>query len=283
MVGSELAVRRVRFDWDAVDPTDWHHELPEFGAGANAVSLLMPHAEPFVIDAVAQYASTPATQAWIGQERAHHGAHARFNRRLITTSRTARMLDRVAKEVFGALRRRSPEFALAFAAAFEIVAFCSARWAEAGLRRFFGGANPEAATIFLWHLAEEIEHKGLVHDVMAAVPTASRRYHGAVLAACVVLLGFTALGGVLLFATSGRSALNPLRWIRLVGWGFSFAFVVLPVVGQSMTSGFHPNDLVDPPWMAAWLREFDPATNTISRWDQAGLTPPSASALDAAA
>ncbi len=278
-------VRRVRFDWDAVDSTAWHHELPEFGAGANAVSLLMPHAEPFVIDAVRYFddGTHEDRTAWMDQEAAHHGVHARFNRRLTAASRTARVLDRIGRWMFGRLGRRSPEFALAFAAAFEIVAFCSARWAESGLRRFFGGADPEAATIFLWHLAEEIEHKGIVHDLMADIPDARRQYRVAVFVACVVLLGFTAVGGVLLFASSGRRALNPLRWARLVGWGVSFAFVVLPVIGQSLGNDFHPDDLVDPPWMASWLREFDPATNTISRWDQAGLASPSASAFDAAA
>ena len=47
-----LTVRRIRFDWSETEPDRWHSSMPEFAAGANAVSLLMPHAEPFVISAL---------------------------------------------------------------------------------------------------------------------------------------------------------------------------------------------------------------------------------------
>lgn len=85
-----------------------------------------------------------------------------------------------------------------------------------------------------------------------------------------MLIGFTAVGGLALFATS-RYALNPMRWARLIGWGISFAFVVMPVVATSLGRGFHPNNLVDPPWMRMWLTEYDPETQTIPYWTDAGM------------
>lgn len=271
---SPLAARRVTFDWSDVGVDDWHPAMPEFAAGANAISLLMPHAEPFVISAVRRATGDTDDEsgelaAWTKQEAAHFAAHRAFNSALTEHSRTARLLDRLGRRMFALLARRSAGFGLAFAAAFELVAFLSARWAEAGLRRYFGGADERAATLFLWHLAEEVEHKGVVHDALVAHPTARRRYPMAVLAAFVALIGFTVVGGLLLFCRT-RHALNPVRWFRLVSWGVSLAFVLLPGLVVSLSERFDPAELVDPPWMAAWLREYDPATRTMPLWTQAG-------------
>lgn len=270
-------VRRIRFDWSNTETDQWHHKFPEFGAAANAISLLMPHAEPYVISMLRagitegdlDSTTLSETEALIAQEAAHFKAHKNFNASLTSTSRVARGLDRLGERIFAMLRNRSNAFGIAFAAAFEIFAFCSARWAEAGLRSYFGGADERSATLFLWHLAEEIEHKGIAHDVMLSHPTAKTKYRIAFIVAFAVLIGFTIFGGLSLFARRS-SLLNPLRWFRLIGWGFSFAFVVLPVASMSLASDFHPNQLVDPPWMAMWLSEFDPDTDTLPLWTDAG-------------
>lgn len=275
---ASLLARRVHFDWLDRETDQWHHTLPEFGAAANAISLLMPHAEPYVIAQVRAGLSSvespseelrTTVDVWAKQEGAHFRAHRDFNRSLCSASRTARVLDSLGRRIFAALSKRSRSFGLAFAAAFEIVAFCAARWAESGLRRYFTGADERSASLFLWHLAEEIEHKGIAHDVMAQSEEARKKYNVAVLVAFTVLIGFTVVGGLSLFARRA-SVCNPIRWARLVGWGFSFAFVVMPVVSSSMTKDFHPDQLVDPPWMAQWLREFDPVSQTLPLWTEAG-------------
>jgi predicted metal-dependent hydrolase len=274
-----VLARRVHFDWLDHETDQWHHSMPEFGAGANAVSLLMPHAEPYVISKVRAGLSslpdpspqlTDSVETWIKQEGAHFKAHRDFNRSLTAGSRTARALDRLGSKIFSWLDTRSDAFGLAFAAAFELVAFCAARWAEAGLRRYFTGADERSATLFLWHLAEEIEHKGIAHDVMTEHVAATKKYKLAVLVAFAVMIGFTVVGGLALFSRH-LSVFNPIRWARLIGWGFSFAFVVMPIVSASVSHDFHPNDLVDPPWMAQWLLEFDPETQTLPLWSDAGL------------
>lgn len=274
----DMLARRVHFDWLDHETDQWHHSMPEFGAAANAVSLLMPHAEPYVISKVRSGLTSlddPSVQlvdsveTWIKQEASHFKAHRDFNRSLKAGSRTARALDRLGSKVFSWLDRRSDAFGLAFAAAFEIIAFCAARWAEAGLRRYFTGADERSATLFLWHLAEEIEHKGIAHDVMAEHPAAIKKYKLAVVVAFAVMIGFTVVGGLTLFSRH-LSVFHPIRWLRLIGWGFSFAFVVVPVVSASMARDFHPDQLVDPPWMAQWLSEFDPVTQTLPLWTDAG-------------
>ncbi|MGI9608532.1 MAG: metal-dependent hydrolase [Acidimicrobiales bacterium] len=271
---SDPTVRRIRFDWCGIDATNWHPRLPEFAAGANAISLLMPHAEPFVITHVRRTAdSDPAIEEWASQEAMHHRAHRGFNKQLTHDLPVARRLDRLGHWIFAHLANRSDAFGLAFAAAFELVAFASARWAEAGMRRYLTGADETAATLFLWHLAEEVEHKGIVHDQLNQSPAARRLYPIALLVAFVVLIGFTVVGGLALFVTT-RAALSPRRWMNLIGWGFSLAFVLLPVLVVSLSPRFDPHQLVDPPWMAAWLDEYDPASETLPVWTQAGMSGP---------
>lgn len=266
-----LTARRVAFDWSGVEVDRWHTPHPEFAAGANAISLLMPHAEPFVIAAVRSATSRSDGEAreWIRQEAAHAAAHRVFNNQLTSRSRVARALDRMGAWMFRRLANRSEAFGLAFAAAFELVAFASARWAEAGLQKYFRGADETAATLFLWHLAEEVEHKGVVHELFVRNAEARRRYPVALLAAFVALIGFTIVGGLSLFCSS-RHVWNPVRWVRLIGWGLSLAFVLLPVLAMSLSEQFDPASLVDPPWMAAWLREYDPVTETMPLWTAAG-------------
>ena len=41
--------RNPHLDWGADVPLLWHGTKPEFACAANAVSLLMPHVEPFVV------------------------------------------------------------------------------------------------------------------------------------------------------------------------------------------------------------------------------------------
>lgn len=280
MAGDPLP-RRVRFDWSGVNVDDWHPARPEFAAGANAISLLMPHAEPYVIASVRtaiphidDAGVRDRARAWAAQEANHHRVHRDFNEQLTAESAVARALDRTAAAVFAMLARRSTAFGVAFAAAFEIIAFCSARWAESGLRRLFDGADPATASMFLWHLAEEIEHKGIAHDVFTATPGARAKYPVALLVAFFALIGFTVAGGIALFLRSAH-ALNPMRWLRLIGWGFELAFVLVPVAVTSVARDFHPDQLVDPQWMAGWLREFDAETQTLPLWIDAGRGTPS--------
>ncbi len=284
-----VPIRRLTFDWDGVDPDGWHAPLPEFGAAANALSLLFPHGEAYVISVVRAAlgelddpdpALVASVQAWAEQEAAHLRAHRQFNASLTKVSKMARFLDRVGKKMFAMLKGRSPAFGLAYAAAFEVIAFCSARWAEAGLRSYFGGAEERAASLFLWHLAEEIEHKGIPHDVLMQHQSARKKYRYALPAAFVTLIGFTVVGGLAMFMRKPH-ALNPLRWSRLVGWGFSYAFVVMPVAAASLSASFHPSQLVDPPWMAQWLSEFDATTQTLPLWTDAGLGADAASTAKA--
>lgn len=264
-----LPVRRIRFEYRAgVDPA-WNRRRPEFACAANGVSLLMPYAEPYFVasisDALGDLSDDlrPKVQDYLVQERRHHREHRRLND--IIGRRYPRVvpLERWMERTYGWLAAHgSRRFNLAFAAGSETIAFTIARWTEDHLSELFTGADPVPATLFLWHLAEEVEHKSVAFDVYAEIDGSRLRYAGA-LALSLVLLGWFTVLATLVMLAGQRRLVHPAGQLRLLRWAVSYAFSGLPVMVASALPGHHPSDLADPVWLSAWLGHYDPETATL--------------------
>ena len=266
-------VRRVTFEYPPDFDPQWHDRLPEFACGANAVSMLMPHVEPVVARAVR--GALPNTEAdlaergdaYVRQETQHHRQHRHFNQVLLSRYRGLGLLDRTLAGVCGALERRwSPSLLVAFAVGFETVAYAAARWTAGRRHDLLVGAQPVAASLFLWHLAEEVEHKSIAHDVWVATDGRRRRLIVGTITA-MVLLAVTAVWGTLVMMAHERRLLNPLAHWRLLTWTLGLTFTVLPDVVASWLPGHHPDDLADPAWYATWLAEYDANEGTLPLWE----------------
>lgn len=256
-------VRRPRFELPPTLDTSWQPRFPEFAAAANAVSLLMPHVEPYVVASVRAALDEldeplqGRARAWCAQEAAHHGQHRRLNDALIAATPALSGIDRWAGRTYGWLgRRRSTRWSLAFAAGFETSAFALARWSERHVRTLFDGAEPTVASLFLWHLAEEVEHKEVAFDVDRAVGGRGWRHLVAGGLSLVLLSWFTLLGTVVQLWSS-RRIWSPVAWWRLLRWSISVAFEVLPDLVVSATPGHHPSQFSDPVLVRTWLDGFD--------------------------
>jgi predicted metal-dependent hydrolase len=300
--------RRIRFAYpDDLDPM-WTPATPEFACAANAVSLMMPIIEPYFVRTIAAAAETidrsgpgpdagpdadpgrppgphrylpdrDEVEAYLAQERAHHGQHRRFNRLLVARYPRLAAVERVTARVYGALERRaSPGFNLAVVTASETMAYSAARWADRHRRELFDRADPVAATLFLWHLAEEVEHKSSAHDVHRAVE-GGRRWFRVRLAAAMV----TALALVMVFVAAGTTVMlagerrlhHPVAWARLTRWSVVFAFELLTNLAVSLLPGHHPSDFADPLWYEVWLRTLDADTGSLPLWSAAtGIAEP---------
>lgn len=280
---TDLTARRVRFTWpDDADPV-WTPRLPELSVAANAVSMLMPHAEPYVVASVraavgqmsdersddgtgtAMDATLMAdARAYLHQEAQHHAQHRRFNDVLVARYPNLARQDRLWRWVFGRLRRRSTQFGLAFAAGFETIAFVSARWVDAH-QRLLRDADPTAATLFLWHLAEEVEHKEVAFDVYQTAGGGRLRYAWATTVAALLLTIAALVGTWSMLRAEGR-LWSPVAHLRLISWSVSFVFAALPVMVVSALPGHHPRDLADPVGLEHWLDHLDPATSTVPEW-----------------
>ena len=272
-MGDHLPTRRVRFDWAEDHPVVWTPATPELAVAANAVSLLMPHAEPYVVASaraalgeglVDDPELAAQAQAYLTQEAQHHAQHRRYNDRLLARYPGLARADRRLGRLFGFLRRRSTRFGLAFAAGFETIAFVSARWVDRH-QRLLRDADPTATTLFLWHLAEEVEHKTVAFDTYEAAGGGRLRYAWATAVAAVALALSSWWATLVMLRGEGR-LWSPTAHLRLARWSLSFVFTALPVMVVSALPGHHPRDLADPVGLEHWLDHLDPETSTVPEW-----------------
>ncbi len=171
-----LVVRRLGIDLETPLPRHWCGGDAFRTAFFNALSMSFPAGEQFFIDAVkrgmkmvppevaARHAEE--VQAFIGQEATHRHLHARFNAHLLKQGLVnrweLRVLRRRAKlETMGARNW------LAVTAATEHL---TAIFAEHLLAHpeLLDGAEPRLRDLWLWHCAEESEHRSTAFDLYRA-------------------------------------------------------------------------------------------------------------------
>lgn len=268
-------VRRVRLDFPDELGIEWNPSQPECAIAANAVSVLMPHVEPLVVRTASEAAGraepdhAATVRQFCAQETAHQSQHRRLNERLRAHAPGLLGVERFAAAWAAWTGRRSLRVALATAAAFETVAYSVARWAEHRSRRIFDGADKTATTLFMWHLAEEVEHKAVVFDLLGPNRVGRfTRFLGAVNTLAFLVTG-TWLGILVMLKAGGR--LWSLRsWWRLLTLGTSLAFDVLTDLAASLMPHHHPDQMSDPVLLTEWLRHVDPATGTVPVWSATG-------------
>ncbi len=284
-----ITERRIRFEYPANTDPVWTPRRPEFACAANSVSLMMPTIEPYFVRSARraqEHLPEPLatlTAGYIGQEAQHHRQHVIFNRQLHERYPGLRRSERTMGRIYKALEDRlSLEFSCAFAAASETMAYSAARWAADHRRELFRGADDIPASLFLWHLAEEVEHKSVAFEIYRhladkeARPVRSwLRHLSAVIVALTLVMIFVFWGTTVMLAKERRLH-NPVAWARLLRWSLVFAFELLTNLTVSLLPGFHPDNLTDPLWYDVWLREFDAGSETFPLWtdvpDSLGIT-----------
>jgi predicted metal-dependent hydrolase len=267
---TELPYRKVEFGYpEDLDPA-WNRRRPEYAFAANGISLIMPFAEPYFVKSVRS--ALPQlegdlrvqTEGYLRQEIAHHVQHRRFNDLLVAQMPAVGRVERWMRRTYGWLsRRRSQKFNLAFAASSETIAFSIARWIEKNLDALFDDADPVPTSLFLWHLAEEVEHKAAAYDVFEELDGSRLRYAWTAVVSLTILAWLVWAATVAQLVSSRRWA-NPLVYWRLLIKAVSLSFELLPTLAVSALPGHHPDSLVDPTYLPTWLATFDPATGRLS-------------------
>jgi predicted metal-dependent hydrolase len=258
-----LPVRAPVFEYPDDLAVAWNPSFPELACSANAISVLMPYVEPYFVKSIRATLSDldeplrARTSSYLKQELQHHVQHRRFNDLLAAQCPSLRRLERVVRRTYGWLERRgSTRFNVAFAAGSETIAFGIARWIDRHVDALFDAADPVVASLYLWHLAEEVEHKTAAYDVFEATDGSRLRYAWASAVSLFLVFVFT-LSGSLLMLRSERRLRYPVAWFRLTRWSISLAFTVLPVLASSALPGHNPSSFADPPFLSQWLRGFD--------------------------
>jgi uncharacterized protein len=176
----QLTVRKLEIDLASGFDRHWHSNDAFLSQYYNALSMSFPVGEQSFIDAVREcskklpetpeYQPLRATVAqFIGQEATHRRIHDLYNEHLAKQGLVNHWEDWINKRLaFAQKRSIKPIHLLAATAAIE---HCTAVFADGTLRynALFAGANEKMRTLWLWHCAEETEHKAVAFDVYQAV------------------------------------------------------------------------------------------------------------------
>lgn len=164
-----ITPRDRRFARDGRVARWWLNDDPYATALYNALSVTFPKGEGFFIDSVRKFrdGAPPKLEreinAFIKQEVIHTREHVAFNRHVAAQGYDTAPLEAEVDRVLALAKTRPPIASLAATTALE---HFTAMLAHALIAdpRHLAGADPEARALWLWHAAEEIEHKGVAYD-----------------------------------------------------------------------------------------------------------------------
>jgi predicted metal-dependent hydrolase len=174
---TDLVIRRLLVDMEAPIPRHWCGGDAFRTALFNALSMSFPFGEQFFIDSVRKgFEVLPPTlqekyradmQGFVGQEATHRRLHALFNEHLERQG----LRNTWAPRAQGRLKRLEgvePRHWLAITAANE---HFTAVLAEFVLQHpeWMSGDDPRLRTLWMWHAAEESEHRCVAFDLYQAL------------------------------------------------------------------------------------------------------------------
>ncbi|MEO6409814.1 MAG: metal-dependent hydrolase [Burkholderiaceae bacterium] len=174
---TELVVRRLLIDLQTPIARRWNGGDAFRSALFNALSMSFPVGEQFFIDAVRRGMQALPTaerermerevQGFIGQEATHRRIHALFNAQLEAQGLVNSWGPRSARRV-AAMASFDPRHAVAVTAATEHLTAILADW-MLSRPSIFEGAEARLSTLWLWHSAEESEHRATAFDLYIAL------------------------------------------------------------------------------------------------------------------
>lgn len=174
---TELVVRRLLIDLEQPVARHWCNGDAFLTAWFNALSMSFPVGEQFFIDSVRNgfKALPPEQQAkwqqevqgFVGQEATHRRIHALFNSQVekhgLVNDWEPRARERLARMAGTDLRH-----GLAITAANEHFTALFAEWMLSH-PHLLDGCEPRLKALWLWHSAEEAEHKCTAFDLYLAL------------------------------------------------------------------------------------------------------------------
>ena len=174
---SHLVVRKLLIDLDTPFEARWNGGDAFRSAFFNALSMSFPVGEQYFMDSVRSGLKTlpeserqkfaKEVQGFVGQEATHRRIHALFNGHL-TKLGFKNNIERRALKRLKANAHRDVRIHVAATAATEHFTAIFADWMlhhpEA-----LAGAEPRLKTMWLWHSAEESEHRNTAFDIYQAI------------------------------------------------------------------------------------------------------------------
>jgi predicted metal-dependent hydrolase len=164
-----ITPRDLRFGRGQAMRRWWLADDPVATAFWNALSVTFPKGEGYFVENVRHFRDgTPPRlereiNAFIRQEVMHTREHVAFNRHVTDQGYDVSLLDAHVDEALALTDDRPAIVKLATTMALEHFTAILAHQLLADPRHL-AGAEPQAAAMWRWHAAEEIEHKGVAYD-----------------------------------------------------------------------------------------------------------------------
>lgn len=277
-----IVVRKIKFEFPEDFKAHWNPTKPELSQLANGASLLLPYMEPFIIDAIrkaCEHISDPAlleeARAWMGQESQHFKQHRRFNDALIAKGYPElREREQQMAHEYQELGKRSLKYQVAYTAGFEVMALSIAHMLIKQREYFFAEADDSIASMWLWHLIEEIEHKNLAIDVYQHLYGGHWYRAYGIWCALVHMFGLIRPTYISMLKTDGLWGKWKTRWaIKKLAFRMFVSF--LPRTLLYALPSHHPSHVANPEWMQEWVALYDKGETGLSKLDttKAALSP----------
>lgn len=172
-----LSVRRLSVDLETPIERHWCGNDPFRTALFNALSMGFPPGEQLFIDSVrdalpllpkdVQVQFRHQVAGFIGQEATHRRIHGLFNARLEQHGLVNAWIPRAQRRL-KRMEGFAPKHMLALTAAYEHFTALLAQWLLQH-QDVFDNCEDRLRTLWLWHSAEEVEHKAVAFDLYQAL------------------------------------------------------------------------------------------------------------------
>jgi predicted metal-dependent hydrolase len=276
-----ITPRDLRFGRGNVMRRWWLNDDPYATAFYNALSVTFPKGEGFFVDSVRAFREGTSPQlrgeiqAFIKQEVIHTREHVAFNRHVADQGYDTTLLERDIDAALALTKNKPPIASLAATMALEHFTAMLAHQLIADPRHLAGG-DEQAAALWRWHAAEEIEHKGVAYDTwLHATRDWSRwqrwKVKSIVMVATTIKFFHGRRRGMLeLLRQDGLT--GPKAWARLAWYAFGNPGMARKILGAWIAfflPGFHPWNHDDRKLIA--LAESDYAAAVLPREPRAAV------------
>jgi predicted metal-dependent hydrolase len=175
---SDLQLRRIDWEFDhASTPFQWNPANPHYGLMADLISFFAPAFERYIVSVVREAKPLIADEAvreeaelFLRQEGLHARAHRNHLAALVAQYPGLQEIVDETNASYDRLRETRPlEYHLAYIADVEATFTPLFRMMLDNDRSLFAGGDDRVASMFIWHFAEEIEHRSSALNVYHAL------------------------------------------------------------------------------------------------------------------
>ena len=246
-----LRIRRKGFGYSNDVPRNWAKGDLVLSHMYNIFNISLPETEKIFVKSIGSVIPNlkneklrEIAQGYVGQEAQHSKEHQRACKVLenqgYNVEKISKLLSavgfRIPTKIFGT------KFSVALAGAFEHVTLLLAS-------KIIGddlleNSNPEMRRLFEWHLAEEVEHRNAVHDVMTEVcPGYFYRFFGILVSAPILFLQ-SYIGTMSLLKQDGQ-AFNLSSQIKYVRHYLKYYPSLYEMFIHYMLKGYKPDQYIN--------------------------------------